>query len=73
MSTPWDIAKELLKEDICAGMVPPTMAPKDVYEMRVEYQEVMYENFRNNLNSLRKALDKLKNKADVDSAGIEHD
>lgn len=25
------------------------------------------------LNSLRKALDKLKNKADVDSAGIEHD
>jgi hypothetical protein len=38
MSTPWEIAKEILSVDICAGMAPHKMKPSQVWEMRPEYQ-----------------------------------
>ena len=71
--TPWEIAKEILIQEISEGRVLETMGPKDVYVMKEEYQRVEYKKFRTNLNSLRKALNKLKNTAAIDTAAVVHD
>jgi hypothetical protein len=73
MPTSWETAKALLQQDIFSGMLQPTMRPKEVYSMRVEYKEVEYKKFRANLNSLRKACEKLSARAMVDSAAVAHD
>jgi hypothetical protein len=71
--TPWEIAKEILIQEISEGRVLETMGPKDVYVMKEEYQRVEYKKFRTNLNSLRKAPNKLKNTAAIDIAAVVHD
>ena len=73
MPTSWETAKALLTKDIFSGMLKPTMRPKEAYSMREEYKEVEYKKFRANLNSLRKACEKLSNRAMVDSAAVTHD
>jgi hypothetical protein len=73
MPTPWEIAKELLKEDIVAGFITPSMPPAQVFDLREEYGNVNYENFRTNLNSLRKKLDKLGKKARESTVAVAHD
>lgn len=52
-------AKELLVTGLEAGTIPWTrqeMPPRDVYNLHVEFQDYKYENFRTNLNNLRKAV-----------------
>jgi hypothetical protein len=49
-------AKQLLREDIISGVVPASMAAKDVYDMRPEYKKWSYQNFPTNLRHLRKAI-----------------
>jgi hypothetical protein len=73
MSTPWEIAKELLKEDIASGYVPRTMKPAVVADLRIEYQRVKYTNFRNNLNRLRQTLGTQSDAATFDDAAVAHD
>jgi hypothetical protein len=71
MATPWEVAKELLKEDFCAGMLPRTMGPVEIYSMRKEYESVVYENFRNNLNKLRNLLESQQSSAASDDAALQ--
>jgi hypothetical protein len=72
--TPWEIVKALLIADIQEGKVPPTMSPKVVYSMRVEYRrQVEYRQFRTNLNNLRKSLKAVNDRAIVDRAAVAHD
>ena len=71
MTTPWEIAKELLKEDFCAGMLPCTLGPSDVWDLRDEYRAVRYENFRTNLNKLRNKLESQQISAASDDAALQ--
>jgi hypothetical protein len=72
-STPWEIAKALLINDIRDGKLPPTMSPKVAYSMKVEYKNVEYCHFRTNLNSLRKSLKVINDRAIADKAAVSHD
>jgi hypothetical protein len=72
-TTPWEIAKALLITDFREGTLPATMAPRIVYSMREEYKQVEYHQFRTNLNSLRKSLKAVNDRAIVDSAAVAHD
>jgi hypothetical protein len=72
MATPWEVAKKILQQDFCAGMLPRTLGPTEVYEMRREYQAVKYENFRTNLNKLRKKLEFQQSSAASDDAALQH-
>jgi hypothetical protein len=72
MSTPWEIAKELLKEDILSGYVAPTMKPVKVHDLCIEYQCVVYKNFRSNLLNLTRALGKQSDAATEDDAAVAH-
>jgi hypothetical protein len=71
--TAWEIAKELLKEDIVSGLVLPTMAITEIHHLRVEYQRVPYTNFRTNLNNLRKLLRYQVNEAVASAEGLAKD
>jgi hypothetical protein len=71
MTTPWEIAKEILKEDFCAGMLPRTLGPYDVWDLRDEYRAVKYENFRTNLNKLRNKLESQQISAASDDAALQ--
>jgi hypothetical protein len=71
MATPWEVAKEILKQDFCAGMLPGTLGPHDVWEMRDEYQAVEYVKFRTNLNKLRKKLESQQSSAASDDAALQ--
>ena len=73
MSTPWEIAKELLKEDIIPGYVTPTMKPVEAHDLCIEYQCIIYNNFRSNLLHLWKVLGKQSNAAIEDDAAVAHD
>jgi hypothetical protein len=73
MPTSWEIAKELLKEDIVAGFVTPSMKPSEVFILREEYECVEYTNFRSNLNSLRKKLKKMGKEAEESTVAVAHD
>ncbi len=72
MATPWEVAKELLKEDFCAGMLPRTMGPAEIYSMRKESESVVYENVRNNRNKLRNLLESQQSSAASDDAALQH-
>ena len=72
MATPWEVAKEMLQQDVCAGMLPRTLGPTEVYEMRREYQAVEYGKFRTNLNKLRKKLEFQQSSAASDDAALQH-
>jgi hypothetical protein len=71
--TLWEIAKEILVQEIGSGKIPHTMGPMDVHGLRLEYRAVDYTKFRTNLNNLRKALIALKGKATVDSEAFAYD
>ena len=49
------------------------MEPKDVYNMRPEYKEYKYNNFRTNLLSLRKAVKRDLGRAELDREFYLHD
>lgn len=69
----WDKAKEKLFEEITAGRIPRTLRPKQVYELDPLYQKVNYENFRTNLNELRKRIDKHHQDAKLDNDALIND
>ena len=71
MATPWEVSKEILKQDFCAGMLPRTLGPAEIYEMPQEYQDVEYGNFRTNLNELRKKLESQQSSAALDDAALQ--
>jgi hypothetical protein len=73
MATNWEIAKVLLKEDWCAGMIPLTMGPSEVHIFRLEYEAVPHQNFSVNLNALRKKLDSQQKTAASDDAALAKD
>jgi hypothetical protein len=72
MATPWEVAKEILQQDVCARMLPRTLGPAEVHEMRREYEAVEYEKFRTNLNKLRKKLELQQSSAASDDAALQH-
>jgi hypothetical protein len=49
------------------------MEISDIWELREEYQDVEYTNFRANLNSLRKKLTKQGNEADESGKAVAKD
>ena len=59
-------AKKSLRTDIILGTVTATMDAKEVYEMRQSYKAFPFVNFKNNLDSLLKAVAK-------DIARMQHD
>ena len=71
--TPWEIAKPILTKDYEEGRITDTMKPKQVYEMKAEFKEVKYENFRNNFSRLKRSIREYKHRSDVDVAGFLHD
>ena len=46
------LAKKLLRQDILDGIVSPTMAPDIVFDMRKEYNDYNFHNFKTNLKNL---------------------
>jgi hypothetical protein len=72
MAAPWEVVKELLQQDFCAGMLPRTMGPPEVYEMRNEHQAVECVKFRTNLNKLRKLLEFQQSSAASDDAALQN-
>ena len=72
---PWrtSLAKKLLTQDIIDHKAPACMAPYDVYLMRANYWLWKYENFRSNLNNLRKAIAKDQQRAADDAAFLGKD
>jgi hypothetical protein len=62
-----------LKEDIVSGYVVPMMKPAAIHPLRIEYQNVKYENFSANLNRLRKTLGSQSDEALFDDAAVAHD
>ena len=66
------VAKEILQQDFCAGMLPCTLGPAEVHAMRREYEVVEYEKFRTNLNKLRKKLELQQSSAASDDAALQH-
>ena len=71
---PWRYseAKKQLIKDILDGTLDGK-GPGEVHEFRPEYKERKYENFRTNLNNLRKALKEQRARADSDDAALAHD
>ena len=39
-TAPWEVSKEILMQDFCAGMLLRTLRLTEIYEMRQEYQDV---------------------------------
>ena len=72
---PWakSDAKFYLREDVISGIISKNMKAKDVYNMRPEYKEYKYENFRNNLLSLRKVVKRDLGRAELDKEYYQHD
>ncbi|GKY90939.1 hypothetical protein MPSEU_000066700 [Mayamaea pseudoterrestris] len=69
-------AKKLLQEDLESGRVPLEsnyMKPKDVYNLRPEYQATDYSKFAGRLRSLRKILLDRKERAVSDTEAYNHD
>ena len=66
-------AKFFLREDIITGAVPESMEPKNVYQMRPEYGEFKYENFRANLIHLREAVAASRVRMQADCEAYGHD
>jgi hypothetical protein len=72
---PWkkSKAKKLLKKDIIDGTVTDDMAPIFVYAMRQEYKPYKLENFRSNLRSLQKKIQRDYGRRDRDCMDYGHD
>jgi hypothetical protein len=66
-------AKIMLRDDIIRGVVHGQMAARDVYQMREEYSEFKFENFRTNLKSLRDAVATSILRMQIDSVFFGHD
>ena len=66
-------AKTMLRDDIIHGVVDAQMTPMAVYQMREEYAAFKYENFRNNLKSLRNAVATSIDRMEIDSLFFGHD
>jgi hypothetical protein len=66
-------AKKLLQKDLEEGRVTAQMAPDEVYAMKDEYREFKYENFRNNLLTLKKKAEQNGDSAAFDSAALAND
>lgn len=66
-------AKKLLHDDIVSGAVTDDIGPSFVYGMRTEYQSFKYENFRNNLRSLRESIRNNQARANDDESAFQHD
>lgn len=60
-------AKEMLKKDIMDGVVTDELDPKHVYDMRDEYKNYEYKNFKVNLQNLSSSIRNQKQAA-VNSA-----
>lgn len=74
----YSLAKEQLLRDLTVGTIPldkDEMGPKDVYNLpdRPEFRKYRYENFRTNLNTLRKAIIQKQASAISDSAALARD
>ena len=72
---PWgkSDAKFNLREDIIGGNVTKDMTPNEVYNMRPEYKDYSYQNFRTNLRSLRKTVKDHLGRAELDKEFYLHD
>jgi hypothetical protein len=73
MAANWEIAKALLKEDWCAGMIPLATGPSEVHIFRLEHEAVPHQNFSANLNALRKKLDSQQKTTASDDAALAKD
>lgn len=77
-TTPWhdSRAKAILLKGLEDGTIPLTVAeigPKDVFKMDPEFQKYKYENFRTNLNTLRKATKSRKVNSAFDEDALQKD
>jgi hypothetical protein len=66
-------AKELLKKDIEEGRVTEVMMAREVYAMHPEFDIYKFQNFANNLKSLRALVKRNKESAAFDSAALAND
>ena len=75
VSTKWaqSQAKYLLRNDIISGIVTKEMSAKSIYMMRPCYSKFKYKNFRTNLRSLRKLVERDFVRAEVDEQAYLHD
>jgi hypothetical protein len=73
--SPWEHskAKKLLYKDLVDGIVTADMKPKQVYDMRREFQQYQLKNFRNNLKTLREDLTRKIESAAFDSQALAKD
>ena len=73
--TPWakSKAKQLLREDIIAGVVTPEMDGAAVFLMRPEFQLYKLTNFKSNLGNLREAITKDHKRMQKDCEWFGHD
>jgi hypothetical protein len=58
-------AKQRLREDILQGMVTEEMDARQVFEMREEYQDYNFNNFKTNLKNLRTSILCLQESAQI--------
>ena len=72
-ATAWEIAKPILSKDYNEGTVTDSMKPKDVWGMRSEFKDVVYENFRSNFSRLKRTTKANQVRATIDNAGFLHD
>jgi hypothetical protein len=72
---PWrkSKAKKLLQDDIKNRVITDTMKARDVYNMRLEYQEYRYDRFQANLRALHKLFELRETEAVEDQADFYHD
>lgn len=69
----WEKIKADLTKQIVDGDIPPSMGPREVYELNHEYKSQKYENFRNNLNTLRKRLASWSKQTEADTEHLLRD
>jgi len=69
----WKKARDLLVQDIAGGFIPDDMNPSDVQQLRVEYCVCIVENFKKNLQSLRKRMKKKSDTAITDGLFLNAD
>jgi hypothetical protein len=63
----------LPRQDILDGKVVDYMKPKQIFEMRPEYEPYGLVKFRTKITNLRAGIKKNHGKADSDSAALAHD
>lgn len=73
MLTLWDIAKEKLIKEIKAGTVKDETSAAEVHAKDPVYQAVKIENFKSNLRSLRKRMQKFRAFAEMDEISRQKD